>query len=389
MALMVKKNQAWAVEIEGTEGTYVAPTAANKFVQTLADGSELSRSKELLERAIFTSSIGQTAPRTGMFTAGGTLPVEARAAKVEGEAPEFDALMRAALGARRQIAATHAIEAGPTASILPITNADTIYEVHDIIMVKEPGKFHVSPVKAATAAHVELEIPMPEVPTVGTVIAKVTNYKVADSGHPSLSVSRYLENAVLQKAVGCKVTTMTLEGFATGQLPSFKFGFEGLNFDSVIEAPPFTPAYSDQVPPIILGGKVYQDGVEIDINELTLSVENTLAFKTSIAAENGRVSSRVTERKNTGSINPFQDSASLSNFLKFKQNVPFSLFAYAMLPSTTTPGEFSGVVAVWMPNCLITELAEADQDGLLQDAITYSANRGNSGNIPELTIAFI
>jgi hypothetical protein len=42
-----------------------------------------------------------------------------------------------------------------------------------------------------------------------------------------------------------------------------------------------------------------------------------------------------------------------------------------------------------MPNCIITDLAEADSDGLLQDAISFSANRGASGSIPEIYVAFI
>jgi hypothetical protein len=42
-----------------------------------------------------------------------------------------------------------------------------------------------------------------------------------------------------------------------------------------------------------------------------------------------------------------------------------------------------------MPNCIITELNEADQDGLLQDAITFSANRGASGTTSEIYIAVI
>lgn len=387
MGTMVKKNQAWAVELETTEGVYEAPASASKFVQTLADGAEMSRSKELLERAIFTSSIGQTAPRTGMFNVSGTLPVEARAASLEGDAPEFDLLMRSALGARRQVTVAVTSNTAHTASVIKITDADEKFQVHDIVLIKEAGAFHVSPVKTVNATEIELEIPGAGAFSDGVVVSKVTNYVVADSGHANLSISRYKEGEVLEAALGCKVKTLTLEGFATGQLPNLKFGFEGLNFDSSLTPIPFSPSYSEQVPPIILGGKAFQDGQAIDINELTLSLENTLAYKTSISAENGRVSSRVTERKISGSFNPYQDSTQIDNFTRFKANTPFSLFAYAMIPGAA--GEFSGVVAVWMPNCLITELGEADQDGILQDAITFSANRGNAGNVPELTIAFI
>ncbi|MNL69002.1 hypothetical protein D3C87_1938060 [compost metagenome] len=82
------------------------------------------------------------------------------------------------------------------------------------------------------------------------------------------------------------------------------------------------------------------------------------------------------------------DSASNATFDRFKNNTPFSLFAYAKLPSANA-GEFGGIVAVYMPNCLITDLGESDQDGIMQDNISFSANRGNSGNVTELFVAFI
>ena len=73
MALTVKDNTVYGVEIEVTEGTYVAPDAATKFVQTLSDGTELNPSKELLERQIFNGSIGKTTPRTGTRTVSGSM----------------------------------------------------------------------------------------------------------------------------------------------------------------------------------------------------------------------------------------------------------------------------------------------------------------------------
>lgn len=391
----VKKNTAFGVEIESVEGTYLAPTAANKFVQTLADGAELSPAKELLERDIFTSSVGKTAPRTGMFQVSGSMPVEARAHSVEGSAPEYDALLRSALGSRRQITTTTTTKAtGNTGSVLQIEDADIAkFNVGDIVMVKQAGAYHVSPISAKSTgvgtASITLLIPKPSGSfSASVVVSKSTTYVVADSAHPSLSISKYIENALVEKGIGCKVTSMALENFATGQLPSFNFGFEGLNFDTALSAPPFTPSYDTALPPIVLDGRIYMDSSEIVVNELTVELENALGFKTSIAAENGRISSRVTERTITGSFNPYKADNSIANFTKYKANTAFSLFAYAKVPSATA-GEYNQVVAIYMPNCLITELSESDQDGLLQDSITFSANRGNAGTTPEIYIAFI
>lgn len=387
MGLVARKNQAWAVEIEDTEGVYKAPVASASFVQTLADGAEMNRSKETIERNIFSGSLGQTSPRTGQFSASGALPVEARAGAAEGAAPEFDKLMRSGLGARRQLLAAVVSGEDHTEAIIKVTDS-SVFAVNDIVLVKEPGKFHVSPIKRVAVGEIELLIPAADPFSDAVEIAKHTTYGVADSGHPSLSVSRYLEGSILQQTVGARVSSIAIENFSTGQIPSINFGFEGLNFNQSLAAPPHAPAYIATLPPIMLDGRVFMDGVSLDVNELTLQVDLTLGFQTSINAPNGRKSGRQTQRAISGTFNPYMESDSMANFERFKQNSSFSIFAYGKLPSAV-PGEFSAVVAIYITNAQITELGEADADGLLQDSISFSANRGPAGDKPELFISFI
>jgi hypothetical protein len=398
MGFTVNKNTSVAVMVEDSEGTYKAPESASDFVQTLADGFEMSQTKEVIERNIFTSSVGRTSPRTGQFQSSGTIPAELRANSTQGAAPEFDKLIHSALGTKRQITSEVVTridgEDANTATVLLIDDLDiNKFTVGDIVMVKEAGAFHVSPITIVDDTpgdcKITLLVAKPSgVFSPGVTIAKSTVYTVADAGHPSLSVSKWLENKVLEYAVGAKCTTMSIENFTTGQIPSISFGFEGLNFDRSLTVNNITPSYNNQLPPIMLDGRVFLDGTDLCVNEVTVSLENTLGFVTCISAPNGRMSSRVTERTITGSFNPYKQDDNIDNFNRYKANTPFSLFAYGKVPSST-PGEFTGVVAIYMPNCLITELGESDQDGILQDAITFSADRGVSGNIPEIYVAFI
>lgn len=395
MSVVVKKNTAVAVMEEVTEGTYVAPAAVTDYVQTLSDGLEMSFSKEKIERQTFNSSIGKTSPRTGQKSASGSIPVEARAFSTEGGAPEFDKLMKSALGTRRQASTTTTTKAsGNTASVLQIEDADiSKFNIGDIIMIKMAGAYHVSPITAkssgAGTATITLLIPHPSGDvTDSAVIAKFTTYTVADSGHPSLSISKYLESAVLEYAVGCRVNSMSLENFATGQLPSFNFGFEGLNASRSLTAIPHTPSYDSALPPIVLDAKLYMDTTEIEVNELSISLENALGFQSSFSEENGRSSGRAVERTITGSFNPYKLSDSIANFTKYSNDTAFKLFAYAKVP-TGVAGEFGNVIAIYMPNCVITDMAEAEQDGLLQENISFSADRGASGTTSEIYISFI
>lgn len=388
MSDMVKKNQAWAIKKEVTEGVHLAPSATSDFIQVIVDGGEISRSKELLERNVYTGSIGKTSPRTSTFQVSGSISVEARAHTTQGAAPEAGLLFESAMGDKRQLATEETTGTGNTASVLKVTSANTKFAVGDIIMIKEAGAYHVSPVSAVSSTEVTLLIPAAAPFSNAVVIAKHTTYVCKDSGHPSFSVSRYLENAVVQKGMGCKISSLALESFTTGQIANFNFGFEGLNFDSALSAMPVTPAYDNQLPPIVLSAYVYMGGTSIDVNDLSFSLENTLAFKTATNASNGRIGSRPTERTITGSFNPFMKSDSMDTFNKYKAGTAFSIFGYMKLPSVTA-GEFGAVVAFYMPNCVMTELSESDQDGLMQDNITFSSNRGTAGNIDELYITFI
>ena len=396
MAIAVKDNTVVAVEIEVTEGTYVAPSAADSYVQTLSDGFELTPAKETLERNILNGSIGKTTPLTGTRSVSGSMPVEMRANSVEGDAPEYDKLMRAAMGSRRQVT-TSTIDATDSAgthtttrAYLPDADASK-YNIGDIVTIKQAGAYHTSAIVAKSDAsadvYIDLLTPADSAFSDSEVIAAVTTYVTADSGHPSLSISKYVESARLERATGVKCTSVALENFSTGQLANWNFGFEGLDWDHSLTASPFTPAFDSSQPPIILNACVFQDGVQVDVNELSFSLENTLGFVTSTCSENGRISSRATERTVTGSFNPYKQDDSVAQSTRFKANTEFSMFASAYVPSGTA-GEYGQVVAFYLPNCIITEISEADQDGLLQEELSFTAGRGATGTEEEIYISF-
>jgi len=390
MALTVKRNTVYAVEEESVEGVYEAPSAATSYVQTLADGAEVVPAKELLDRDIFNGTIGKLTPRTGQKSVSGAVPVEMRAGESEGDVPEWDLLARSAFGTRTSVAASTS-KTGHTTTVIQIEDADiSKYKVNDMVMVKESGDYHVSPISAVDpsggAANITLAVAMASPPADNVEVSASVQYNVANSGHPSLSISKYVEDAVLEAGVGVKVNSFALENFTTGQLASFSFGFEGLTYERSLTPSPFTPDFQDALPPIILSACVYQDSVLVDVNEVSFSVENTLGFVTSTCSPNGRISSRVVERAVTGSFNPYKQDDNLDQFDKFDQNTEYTLFAHAHIP-TSTAGEKSQVVAFHLPACISTELGESDQDEVLQDAVAFSAGRGSDASIDEIVVA--
>ena len=397
MTIGIAKNTSIiGIMQEVTEGTYVAPAAATDYIQPLADGFDLGMTKERVERNILTSSIGKVTSRVGQSSVTASLPVEFRASGVEGEKTDFDLLIKGCLGNSRQVTTqTTSKAAVNTTTLLNLEDADaTKFNVGDVIIILAAGAHHLCAVvsRVTTPGSVSITVTPPAAALFpsGVVVSKTTTYYPANSGHIPLSLSYYWANEILQKAIGCKVTTMSIDSFAVGQLANFGFNLEGLSFDELNGSAPHTPTYDTGLPPLILNACIFQDGVEITVNTFALSVQNTLGFITSTCSSNGKISSRVTERVLSGTINPYKDDTSVAQYTRFNTNAPFTLFVRAFNPSAVA-GEITlgSAIGIYLPNCLITEKAIGDQDGILTDELSFEATRGTAGTTEEMYMGFI
>jgi hypothetical protein len=393
---LTKNTSVIGIEKEVTEGTYQAPQAATSYVQPLQDGFDLTPAREKIERTIITNSIGKPSPRLGIRSVQAALPCEFRASGIEGGDVDFAALLESALGAKRSIAANITTKTGNTGSVLQIQDAD-IGSIHvgDVLVVKQAGGHHVCAVTAKDSTGGAANVTILPAKSAGSfsdnvVLSKTQMYLTANSGHPALSLSYYWANQILQKGIGCKVTGLSVDNFATGQVGSFKFSLEGLGYGETDSAAPHSPTYDSGIPPIILGAKVFQNGAEIEVNQFSLSLANTLSFLTATTNANGRSKSRVTQRVITGSIDPYKDDTSTANFDNFDAGTEFSLLIWAANPSAVA-GEIQmgSVVGIYLPKCLASETKVADKDGVLTDAISFTAGRGADGSSEEMYLGFI
>lgn len=373
---------------EDTEGVAKAASVGTEAIQPLADGMEIKPAKEVLERNILSGSIGYATPRTGTKSVTATIPCEFRAAETTGAAPDYDLLLKGALGDVRVLTEVTSTT-GHTASSINLAGADASgYAIGDIVVIKDSGKYHITPIKKVNPTSIDLLIPCGTAPANAVKIAAARVYVPADDGHPSLTIEAWYEGVRKEVASGCKVTGLTINNFSTGKLADLSFKLDGMGFSQVIDTLGVTPDFQTSMPPIILNACVYQDGVAVPVNEVTLSVENSIGFITSTCSANGKISSRITGRKVSGSLNPYLSSTDVANFTKFDTNAPFSLFFRAYNP-TTVAGEFNQVVAVYLPNCLITELGKSDKDGIVQESISFTCSRGVSNDTDEIFIAVI
>jgi hypothetical protein len=397
MGLTIKQNQELAIMEEVTEGTYLTPASGTDYIQGMSDGMEMTPSKEQLDRNIMDGNIGMLTPRHGTSSVTGSVGVELKTSGTEGSAPESSPLYRAALGSSRSFVTKTAddTDAGAiyTDTIIALADGDAaVFNIGDIVTTKRSGSYHTSPISAvsttASANSITLLIADPAGAYVdGIVITAGYTVLTANSGHPTLSVSKFVEGAVLEQAAGCRIGSMSLNNFATGQLADVGFSFEGLNFDRTVSASPYTPSFDSAYPAVILSACVYVDGVALDVSDVSISLENTLGFVTPTCSSTGRSSSRVSSRSISGSFTPYKQDNSVANFDRFNDGTEFSLFISAHVP-TTTSGEYDQIVSMYMPVCFSTEIGETDADGILQDSISFMASRGSDGSSEEMYITF-
>lgn len=383
MSDTIKNTTIVAIEEESEFGTYVAPSAATSFVEALQDGFEVNPSKEVLERSVFNSSLFKNASRTGMKSVSVALPLEFKAG-VSNAAPVYGKLFEGALGDVDTIAAEITTGSDNTTSLLKVADTSGL-NVGDIILVKESGAYHVSPIASIVAnTSVTLLVAAASAFSNAVKIAKCVNYKVAESGHKSYSITKYVESAIEEQAHGCMVAGFSIENFAVGQIPNVKFNLEGVNFDRSVTAPSYTPSYDSSDAPIALSCGLYIDGSSVSIPEISFSLENTLAKKTSINNANGVDSVRVSACSITGSFAPYKQNDSVANYTKWLADTEFSLFGYAYNP-TATAGEFQEVVAFYFPKCQLNSIGESDSDGLLQDSLEFKVNASSIGECVIMT----
>lgn len=405
MAVLIKDDSLFAVVEEDTEGVLAEPAdAGDGYVQLKRDGVEVDEDRELKERGVFTGTLADADPRLGMKTGKGSMPTEARASGFEGNEPDFAILVESILPSKNFLADRVVTGTAHTASRLKLNtdNSDSgRFRKGDCIVVMEAGAYHPCAITAVSntpgANYVDV---MPSNPagafTNNVEIAKFVSYKGADSGHKSFSALNYWGSGadgggILQAVLGARTASFSLEKFNTGELPEFKFGYEGLSYynDPAHDAP-HTPTFDDAVPGVVLGSVIYKDGVALDLDGCQWGIEQPLTFLKSTASASGRISGRASgTRKVNGSIAPYTDGESIAIFDAFEEGTTFALFGFTALPDAVNGILLGSVVMFYMPYCFIKKPSLKEQDGVMTDNIEFQATGGPTGQDMDFSISFV
>lgn len=385
---VLKELSLIAVEEESTEGTYVAPQAATSYIQAVNDGTALQTAREILERPVMGSYPGRPTPLMGVKQGTGNIVTEFRASGTEGAAPDFHSLLEGALGSSRTNT-SQTSSTSHTSTVINFADASS-FNVGDIVMVEESGAFELRPIVSTTGTSITLAFALTNgAPSDSVEVSAYSTYLTAATGHPSLSVSNYIGNTKRKALYGARVSSMSLENYAAGQLATLNFALQGINHSLVDGAAPHTPSYDSGIPPVILSACVYRDGVVMETNDFGLTLTNTWVEKRSTCNANGITGQVLSAREVTGTINPLMDDTTTDRYDDWVGGTEFSLFITAYTPGASGAISLGSAVAIWLPQCVITELQDGDVSGISSDALTYRATRGSTGGSEEMYLGMV
>lgn len=386
MAIGVIKNESSLfLKEEVTEGVYVAPSSAADAVEVTSDGVSIALSRDVIERNNLSSTIEASAPRVGLKSVSGSIPTEVKASSTEGNAPPEDLLLRSLLGGKRQLSApVTSKSSGHTSTSIKIEDADIAsFVVNGVYLFKLSTGYEVRPVTAKVTTPGSASITIPFAFEGGTasgavVIAKMTQYYYAEGG-PSFSATYYHGGEIEDQNTGMRAVSASLDNWSTAGIAQWTFNVEGLDQTRAVASPAYTPDFStNALPPVLLGACLYLNGIEVQYNELSLSIENTKTDIASACSDDGKVGSRFTAFKVSGSVNPYMEDDDVVRFGNFNMNDTITLFGFAKNPGTVS-GQDKEWFAFWIPNAKITAIPSGDVDGVETDAIEFQAFK-SAGN---------
>lgn len=225
------RKSVLGIKEEVAEGTLVLPSASTDFT-ALQEGFSLAPSFEELTSAELVGSIGQSRSVLGFENPEMSFSHYLRGSGVEGQAPDYALLMKAAFGDVATQATERTAQAASTVSLVKLSAGQGAeYERGKGVLVKKSGGYEIRNVLSVSGDDLSLAQDLANATgLVGAGLGKPVLYKPADEDHPSLSMALYRGNGHNIEAMsGARVTEMSAS-FEAGQFINGDFSLAGIRF---------------------------------------------------------------------------------------------------------------------------------------------------------------
>ena len=228
----ITRASVFAIKLETTEGTLLAPSAAGDFIP-LRSGFEMTPNIETLDNDELVNDLGASKAYTGKQSPSGKHDIYMKHSETEGTAPEWALLLKTALGAQTDNGTEYDTIAGSdTTKVVVDSGEGASFAVGQALLIKDiaNGLREIRNVASISTDDLTHNFSTTNSPGVGVNLGKCIAFAPANSGHPTFSAWLYLANGgAIQAMSGCRVTSVSIE-FPTGQQATCSFSYEGNRF---------------------------------------------------------------------------------------------------------------------------------------------------------------
>jgi len=191
------------------------------------------------------------------------------------------------------------------------------------------------------------------------------------------------------RGLGCKVATLSMDGWEVGSIPKAAWTLELLDHSEVIGTSPANPVFEDQLPAVAIYGLATRADVAIPVGKLELEMANTISRERDLNAVGGNIRMFITGREVTGNIDPLFEQGDVVLQDAWRNNDSFELQFVVGIRSGALLVQGT-CTSVYMPNVIFTTSEREDQDGLMKHSLGFKAHESLTGTgDDELVISFV
>lgn len=232
MASITTRSSVLAIKKEVTEGTLVKPTAAADYI-ALQDDFSMEGGFNLLENAELSGgSIGKAKPIIGAEAPTASLSHYLRHSGVEGQAPNYGAVLEACLGGTSTAGTEYDTVAASTVAVLKVnTGEGATFERGEAVLIKDAvNGYRIRCIDSISSDDLTMSFNTPVATPISVNLGKCVLYKPASVSHPTLSLWHYIGNSgALQALAGGRVTSAAFSMNA-GELINASYSIEGVGY---------------------------------------------------------------------------------------------------------------------------------------------------------------
>ncbi len=224
------KNTVLGVVVEVTEGTPVAPTSASMYC-TVQEDLSFKPDFNVLKNNEVVASIGQRQSILGSEKPTVSFSHYLKHSGVEGQAPEWSNILKAAFGTKTTIASQEVTSGSSAVGTLNITagHGVNVSRGQGVLIKDATNGYRIRVVDSISTDALALGFNVPVAPATATGLGKPVFFSPAQSGHISLSLWRFLGGQAVEMVAGARPTSISIKASA-GDLVNCSLQFSGIGY---------------------------------------------------------------------------------------------------------------------------------------------------------------